>query len=156
MLCPCGSNAQYKQCCEPLILKKVNAKSPEQLMRSRYSAYALKHSEYIYETYSNASKNQQSINDIAIWAKETNWLNLRVLNASEFKNNATPTVEFEAIYKNAGILYKMNEKSTFIQENNLWRYVDGSQVNFDEIPTPKRNDECFCLSGKKYKKCCGS
>ncbi|WP_076419125.1 YchJ family protein [Colwellia sp. UCD-KL20] len=154
MLCPCGSNTEYKKCCEPLILKKINAESPEQLMRSRYSAYALKHSEYIYETYSNASKKLQSLKDIAIWAKQTDWLNLRILNTSEYEHNSTPTVTFEALYKNNGIFYKMSEKSAFIKEEGFWRYVDGSQVNFNELAMPKRNDECFCLSGKKYKKCC--
>ena len=27
---------------------------------------------------------------------------------------------------------------------------------YDGIESPGRNDECWCGSGKKYKKCCGA
>jgi len=154
MICPCGSNVDYKECCEKLITNEVKAKSPEQLMRSRYSAYALQQSNYIYDTYAKASKVNQSLHDIEIWAKETQWLSLAIISSSEFNNIVKPTVEFEAIYKHEGVFYKMKERSTFIKEGNLWRYIDGSGLSFNKLNNPKRNDACICLSGKKYKKCC--
>jgi SEC-C motif-containing protein len=154
MICPCGSKLDYDKCCESIILKKIKANSPEQLMRSRYSAYALQHSTYIFDTYAKASKINQSLYDIDIWAKETKWLNLTIIASSEFRNVSKPTVEFEAIYKNGGVLYKMKESSTFTKEDDFWRYVEGSDLSFTKLKIPKRNDECICLSGKKYKKCC--
>lgn len=154
MICPCGSKLNYDKCCKAIILKEIEAKSPEHLMRSRYSAYALQHSTYIYDTYSKASKTNQSLRDIEVWAKETKWLNLTIIASSEFKNISNPSVEFEAIYKNDNVFYKMKETSTFVKEDNLWRYVDGHDLSFIKLKTPKRNDECICLSGKKYKKCC--
>lgn len=154
MICPCGSNIDYKACCEKLITNEAEAKSPEQLMRSRYSAYALQQSNYIYDTYAKASKVSQSLHDIEIWAKETQWLHLAIISSSEFNKIEKPTVEFEAIYKHDGVFYKMRESSTFIKEEHLWRYVDGSGLSFNKLKNPKRNDECICLSGKKYKKCC--
>ena len=154
MLCPCKSNIEYQQCCEPIILKKVKAQSPEQLMRSRYSAYAFKHSEYIYETYSNTTKVNHSVKEIDEWANETKWLNLTVLNTSDYQNIEKPTVTFEAIYQHKKTFYKMSETSNFIKENGFWRYIDGLGIEFIELPLPKRNDQCLCLSGKKFKKCC--
>ncbi|WP_441004470.1 YchJ family protein [Pseudocolwellia agarivorans] len=155
MLCPCGTNIEYNKCCETIISNAKKARSPEQLMRSRYTAYAIKNSQYIFNTYSSASQKKQSLQEIDTWAKDTQWLNLYVVGTSEHINNATPTVTFEAIYKNNGSFYKMREKSSFVKENDHWRYVDGSDLTFDELNTPKRNDVCFCSSGKKYKKCCG-
>ena len=117
MLCPCGSKLEYIRCCEPLITRNKSAKSPEQLMRSRYSAYAKKEIEYIYHTYSLSSKKTQSIAEILSWAEETTWINLSILNASTFDQINYPTVEFEAIYKSHATFYKMREKSRFVLEN---------------------------------------
>jgi len=49
----------------------------------------------------------------------------------------------------------MFEKSSFIQEDQSWKYVDAIKLSIDEISIPNRNDKCICLSDKKYKKCCG-
>jgi SEC-C motif-containing protein len=155
MLCPCGSTNDYQQCCDLLITQNELAKCPEQLMRSRYSAYANKQVEYIYNTYASESKKSQSITDISAWAEETTWNNLSILHSSTFEHVEYPTVEFEAIYKNNNVFYKMKEKSRFTIENNKWVYVDGDNLEHTELILPKRNDKCLCASGKKFKKCCG-
>ena len=41
-ICPCGSNVAYNECCLPLIKGDRLALTAEELMRSRYSAYAMK------------------------------------------------------------------------------------------------------------------
>lgn len=156
MLCPCGTKRSYTSCCEPLILDKAKAESPEQLMRSRYTAYALQSIPYIYDTYAKISQKQQTIKDIEAWANDTKWLNLRIVTVSDYIKNDKPTVQFEAIYKNEGVLYRMSEKSSFIKENDTWRYLDGTDLKFNEITPPNRNDKCICLSGLKFKKCCGN
>lgn len=156
MLCPCGTNLSYSDCCEPIILQRVKAQSPEQLMRSRYSAYALKHSQYIYDTYAEDIRKEQSVAEITAWAKETEWLSLKIIHSNDFENSPKPTVEFVAIYQQAKQFFKMQETSSFIKENGYWRYLEGDHLNFEELPVPKRNDKCLCLSGKKYKKCCGN
>ena len=84
MLCPCGSKIEYKQCCEPII-DNCKAKSPEQLMRSRFSAYTLQCYHYVFNTYCSSSKKTLSLNDIASSADQTKWLNLRIIKSSEFK-----------------------------------------------------------------------
>ena len=156
MLCPCGTNINYSECCELIHLQKSKAQTPEQLMRSRYSAYALNNADYIYQTYAKTSQDKQSVHEIQLWAQETTWLSLTIIDSSEYQKVTHPTVTFEAIYKNNSTFYKMKETSTFIQEHNLWRYVDGNNLTFEELLPPKRNDTCICLSNKKYKKCCGS
>lgn len=154
MLCPCGLEKEFSECCKAIIDGEIAAKTPEQLMRSRYSAYATKNAQYIYDTYALPSQKQQSHDDIRSWANETSWLKLNVLSTSEFINIERPTVTFEAIYKSEDSFYSMKEKSTFVFENNAWKYLDGSDLEHSLLTPPKRNDNCLCGSHKKFKKCC--
>lgn len=154
MLCPCGSSKTFKLCCDIIITGKEQASSPEKLMRSRYTAYARNYAEYIFETYALSSKKSQSLSDIELWAKETTWLKLQIIDASKY-DIEHPTVTFEAIYKHDNLFYTMKEVSRFIIENGSWRYLDGSHLEHFELAAPKRNDPCLCSSGYKFKKCCG-
>ena len=169
MQCPCGSNITFKQCCFLLITEEIKAASPEQLMRSRYSAYATKSTDYIYQTYADSSKAHQSISDISEWAQETKWLRLIIHSVSKdtLVNNDDcindqngeynyPTVSFSAYYRHQGKYYLMKETSRFIIENSQWRYLDGAVSNNEELVAPKRNELCFCQSQRKFKQCCGS
>jgi len=158
-LCPCGSKKEYLACCSPIIKGDLKADSPEQLMRSRYSAYAKKCNQYIYDSYAENSKKDQSLNEISSWANQTQWLNLMINHASAFgerhsPNQPLPTVEFTAIYLHENHFFKMHENSRFIFENSHWRYMNGDVTEHIELPTPSRNDLCICQSGKKFKRCC--
>ena len=158
-LCPCGSNKEFLTCCLPIINGDIKAVSPEQLMRSRYSAYAKKCSQYIYDSYAKSSQKDQSLNEISSWANQTQWLNLVINHASCFEqsyspNQPLPTVEFTAFYRHENRFFKMYENSRFILENQQWRYVNGDVTEHIELLTPSRNDLCICQSGKKFKQCC--
>jgi len=50
MNCPCCSGKEYKNCCEPFHLNKELPKTPEELMRSRYAAFAMVLPEYLVDT----------------------------------------------------------------------------------------------------------
>ncbi|MBA6416509.1 YchJ family protein [Colwellia sp. 6M3] len=158
MQCPCGLELTYAQCCQPLIMATTSSNSPEQLMRSRYSAYATKNAEYIYLTYAKASQLEQSIVDIEQWAAQTKWLKLVIHNASEYQKNKinkeSAQVEFSAFYQHQGQIWQMRENSNFVIEDNAWRYLDGEVSDSKVLIKPKRNDTCFCQSNKKFKQCC--
>ena len=49
--CPCLSGMSYESCCEPLHREKQRAATAEQLMRSRYSAFALAEVDYLIATH---------------------------------------------------------------------------------------------------------
>ena len=46
--CPCNSQKNYAECCELLHKNITKATTAEQLMRSRYSAYAKHEIDFIY------------------------------------------------------------------------------------------------------------
>lgn len=158
--CYCGSNTYFHLCCHPYILGENTPEIPEQLMRSRYSAYATNNAKYIFNTYAQSKQKENTLDDIIQWAQNTHWLKL-VVNYStpqrlaNFSSENLPTVSFDAYYIHQQQLYKMSECSRFIVEQGQWRYLEGDVAEHIKLIRPKRNDLCFCLSGKKFKKCCG-
>jgi len=48
--CKCCSGKAYKECCEPLITGSRKAETAEELLRSRYYAYATTEIDYIFNT----------------------------------------------------------------------------------------------------------
>lgn len=148
--CPCGSQHRFEQCCQPLLVGEHHAVTAEQLMRSRYSAYALENNDYLVATWHPstcpAQLKQQLIND----SGTTQWQSLRIIEHWQGANQNESFVTFFARYNSAaeqqsGFIY---ETSRFIRENNRWYYIDGVHK------IPGRNELCPCGSEKKFKKCC--
>lgn len=163
MKCYCQSGKALSQCCQPIIIGEKIAKSPEQLMRSRYSAYALKQANYIYNTYAKNVRIAQSVTEINDWCNAARFTCLVVHHASPFSlmkstpfetnENSYPTVEFSAFFHQEGCFYQIREVSRFTIENSRWYYLDGD-IKMNQELTVKRNQACPCMGGKKYKQCC--
>jgi len=178
MLCPCGSNTLYENCCLTIINGTQKAKSPEQLMRSRYSAYAVKNSQYILDTYAKTTRIDQSLIEIESSENSCQWIKLNVRQCSNWSDSeqeigtTLATVEFDAFYLVENKIYQITEISRFIkempcensqsnEEDKQWFYLDGDIIKHSEIVSVKRNDLCPCQHNqnkekkKKFKKCCG-
>lgn len=153
MLCPCCSGATYEQCCRLYITEAKPPKCAEQLMRSRYTAYALGIYDYIVNTYTEAEKAHLNVQDIAESAHQQKWTKLTIHQSDEL--NTIPTVEFSAYYLIANQLFELREHSRFVKEGEYFKYNDGDILVNEQIATLTRNDVCPCESGKKFKKCCG-
>ena len=144
MKCYCGLDKDYKDCCEAIILNKKVASSPEELMRSRYSAYTQANGSYLVFSTIKENRNEEDVAGIEAFANSIKWLKLDVLCADE------RSVEFKAYYKEGKEIHLLHEKSSFTQEDGMWKYADGELYN----TKIERNESCPCQSGKKYKKCC--
>lgn len=153
IICPCGSKKNYVDCCQPFITGEKSAKDAQQLMRSRYSAYASKAVDYLYETQAPATRDSQLKQDIQAFAEQAQFVNLQV-HQHKVLSDKNQQVEFTAIYRVNNQFYRLKELSDFILENDRWYYQQGES----EFITLKlgRNDACPCQSGKKFKKCCGT
>ncbi|MCB2181200.1 MAG: DUF89 family protein [Desulfobulbaceae bacterium] len=151
-LCPCQSGKTFSSCCQPLLTNAENARSAESLMRSRYTAYVIKNTDYLLATWHSSSR-PKSINRATI----PDWQSLEIVQSSQGRrNDNTGIVEFKASALMEGRLVTLHEESHFIKENNKWFYLDGTIQN-SPSPLKKagRNAPCPCGSGKKFKKCCG-
>jgi SEC-C motif-containing protein len=119
-LCPCGSTLNLPECCLPFIYGLEVVPTSEKLMRSRFTAFCLHDSEYLYNTTHISQKKYTNKSDILSWAKQNLWQKLEILNFSE------NTVEFKAYYLDENRKPQIHhEKSTFINFQNVWYYVDG-------------------------------
>ena len=68
-LCPCGSGEHFADCCEPVILGARKAKTPEELMRARYSAYATCHVDFILDSTHPEQRATCDRQEVKNWAK---------------------------------------------------------------------------------------
>ncbi len=144
MQCYCGSKKEFSKCCEPFLNGSLKPLIPQELMRSRYTAYVLGDGEYIVNTAIEEQRYEDDIELIKEYSRSVVWLGLEIVYAE--KN----IVEFKAYYKDANGIKVQHEKSEFIYEGETWLYKEGKLFN-SKI---ERNMPCPCQSGKKYKKCC--
>jgi SEC-C motif-containing protein len=148
-LCPCGSGRDYDACCGALHRGKRRAETPLELMKSRYSAYAVGNGRYLVETTASENRHEGDAALIEEHARHTEWLKLEIVDSTESGDEGM--VEFKAFYRENGVVRVLHEKSRFLRREGMWYYIDG--ILYDT--KIGRNDPCPCGSGKKFKKCCG-
>jgi SEC-C motif-containing protein len=119
--CPCGSGATYDACCGRLHRGAAQAPTPEELMRSRYAAYAVGDLDHVFRTWHPRTRPDDLRPDPAL-----TWTGLTVLGAGE------DWVEFVATYDRAGEPGAMRERSRFDRRGGRWVYVDGEVADPDE------------------------
>ncbi|WP_349269198.1 hypothetical protein MPNTM1_04699 [Mycolicibacterium parafortuitum] len=114
--CPCGSGEVYGSCCRPLHVGDRQAETAEELMRSRYSAYVVGDSEYVWRTWHPRTRPDE-VSDLTV-----TWSRLEILDrVGGGPGDDTGEVEFRA-YHRAGVLH---ERSRFARRAGRWFYVDG-------------------------------
>jgi SEC-C motif-containing protein len=120
----------------------------EQLMRSRYSAYALGELDYL-----KASWHADFLPADLVIDERIGWLGLTIISSNQLGCQAT--VEFEARLLLDGRVDAMHENSNFVSVGGRWLYTDGEMLAPSFTPwKPARNEPCPCGSGKKFKRCC--
>ena len=160
MTCVCGAGDATETHCGPLLRGERRAETAEELMRSRYAAYALGNVGYIVETHDPEKRTEVDRKNTELWSKQSEWLGLEVLATEKGgPSDETGFVEFVARYKLRGVTVNHRERAEFRRHNGHWVFVDGKEITgppvVRETPRIGRNDPCPCGSGKKYKKCCG-
>mgnify|MGYP006386269739 CR=1 FL=1 len=118
MTCPCCSELEYAQCCQPYHLQKTFPTTAEALMRSRYAAYAIPNGNYLIDTTYPTKRHEHDADDMQEWGEINTWDKLEIV-----ATPATNQVEFKAFYTNAdGESQLHHELSTFKKKNNRWYY----------------------------------
>lgn len=170
-LCPCQSQKEFSQCCEPFLTKKAKPETAEQLMRSRYTAFAQVNVDYLKDTLAPESQKDFDLKETREWSKNAEWRGLQILSTQEGQSgDQKGKVEFVATYAYKGDALDHHETALFRKDSaGQWLFVDGDghthpagethhhhtkpQTHVREEPKVGRNDPCPCGSGKKYKKC---
>lgn len=121
-LCPCGSAAPYDDCCRRYLDSIGHAPTAEALMRSRYTAYALRREAHLLKTW------HPSTRPARLGLEEesgTRWIGLEV-KRHEMQDATHAIVEFVARFKINGRAHRLHEVSRFLFSDDQWFYVDGS------------------------------
>lgn len=172
-MCPCGSEKEYSQCCQPLHKGLSKAQTAEQLMRARYSAFVKGEIDFLYQTLAPESRQDYDAKATKDWSSSVKWKGLKIIKTEDgTASDKKGVVEFVATYEKEKQGLDHHEISQFRKdEQGTWFFVDGDghthaegedhhhhqvQTVVRESPKIGRNDPCSCGSGKKYKKCCGA
>ena len=119
-LCPCCSGKLYEECCELFHSKKKFPKTAEELMRSRYAAFAIPNGDYLWETTLPNKRKFHHKTELENWGKENTWTKLEIIQSNEKE------VEFKAYFTDKfGKENIHHERSTFKKVDKKWYYVSG-------------------------------
>lgn len=117
--CPCGKGP-YATCCQPFH-DGADAPTAEQLMRSRYAAFARGLTSYLLDTWHPTTRPRKLVLD-----PEQEWLGLQVLSSTGGFLDAEGVVEFRATWRERGVTEVLHERSRFVRdEAGRWRYLTG-------------------------------
>jgi SEC-C motif-containing protein len=115
--CPCGSGETYDACCGPIVRNERPADTAEELMRSRYSAYALDDVDHVFRTWHPATRPD----DLAQLPR-LDWRGLEILDVVDGGPGDTEgVVEFRAEHAGG----ELHERSRFVRRAGRWVYLDG-------------------------------
>ena len=121
--CPCDSGQLYADCCGPWHAgfdAGVYAPTPEALMRSRYSAYAVGLIDYLLATW------HPSTSPGELELPPVKWLGLEVRHAEQAGDAGV--VEFVARCRDSSGAQRMHETSRFVRQDGRWYYIDGDMA----------------------------
>jgi SEC-C motif-containing protein len=131
-ICPCGSLKKYKKCCKPFHDKITFPKTALELMKSRFSAFAVLIADYIiFTTHEN---NSDYISDLKSWnqdimnfSKNTRFERLEILDFIEGEVESFVTFKATLFQDNTDISFI--EKSRFLKVEDKWLYIDGQFID---------------------------
>jgi SEC-C motif domain protein len=156
--CPCGSGRTFAQCCEPILRQQRPAVSAEELMRSRFTAHAVRDYPHLHRTFLGTARQPyvpEADNDETT---DLAWTRLVVHSHEPGVKPDMAFVDFSAYYADDGAEQVIHEKSEFQCIDGEWFYSravrHGPAPVKSSHPKVGRNEPCPCGSGKKYKQCC--
>lgn len=126
--CPCGSGRSYGDCCGPFHRGEQSPDTPVELMRSRYSAYALGLIRYVVDTTDPDGGAWEA--DMQAWRrsirsfhKQMEFVGVDVLD--DQVDGDRGEVRFRARLKMGESDATFVERSEFVRRDGRWLYSDG-------------------------------
>ncbi len=124
--CPCTSKLAFDKCCQPFVEGRRLPATAVQLMRSRFTAYALGKVDYLIETTAAAKRGEIDRTDLAAYCASIACVGLKIVATEQGgAGDQEGVVKFHASLSHNGKRHLHVERSTFIREDGAWRYVDG-------------------------------
>ena len=121
-VCRCGSAAPFAECCGAILAGDWPAATAEQLMRSRFTAFAVGDVDYLLRSWAPETRPQR----LTLEGGQR-WTGLEILATVDGRELAAAgVVEFRAHYELGGVEGTLHERSSFRRHDGRWVYVGGS------------------------------
>jgi len=122
--CPCGGTT-YDTCCGRLHRGEAEAATATQLMRARYSAFAVHDGAYLLRSWHPATRPRRVLFD-----PQLRWIRLEILDRSGGDLlDSEGAVEFDAHHEQGGWHNVLHERSLFTRHESRWVYVGPVAAN---------------------------
>lgn len=119
--CPCGGG-ELASCCQPLLANVRQAETAEELMRSRYTAFALGNENHLFRTWHPRTRPAE------VSTSGMRWTGLEILEVSAGgSDDDAGEVEFIASWRQGSTRGQLHERSRFARRAGRWFYLDGDQ-----------------------------
>lgn len=110
----------------PFHYGRAKPDTAEELMRSRYSAYFFRLTDYLFETTHPDTRTPKLKAELESNIREVNWSGLEILDVVKGgKDDKVGKVEFVAKYFYNDEPQELHERSRFRRYKGAWRYLDG-------------------------------
>ena len=131
--CPCGGG-RYGDCCGPLHRDEQLALTAEQLMRARFSAFALAEVNFLLCTHPQPQiPDEQRRRQLVEICRQTRWLELRIISTHQGQfSDLVGIVTFEARFRDGSQRGVLKETSLFQREGmfpaGAWLYIKALNI----------------------------
>lgn len=138
-LCACGSGVRYRLCCRPFHRGDAEAPDCQTLVRSRFSAFAVRDVDYLWKTlhpdHADRKGDEESVKrGLRAGAAALNFVKLALLDADQREAGQTSRVLFAAEIYEKGKPRGFIEASDFRHDGTGWRYVGGQTQPLRKTP----------------------
>ncbi|MET0400998.1 MAG: YchJ family metal-binding protein, partial [Cystobacter sp.] len=132
---------RYRACCGRYHAGEAEAPDAEALMRSRYSAFALREVDYLWKTLhpdhpDRARPREDLVRELRARALSLKYPRLHVLDRQLTGPSATSVVLFYARIFESGKDHSFVERSEFLHDGTGWRYRSGEPRAPSSLPAP--------------------
>ena len=83
--CPCASGKTYGECCGPIISGERAAATASELMRARYSAYAVGDVKFLYNSSGPEVQAEFDEKTTREWSKSATWQGMEIIETEREK-----------------------------------------------------------------------
>jgi len=119
--CLCGSGESFSRCCLAVHRGERPAGTAEELMRARYSAYAVGDLDYVWQSWHPRTRPAELAPN-----GELTWIGLEIVDTVAGRpEDQSGEVEFRAHFRDAAGNGTLHERSRFSVRARRWLYVDG-------------------------------
>ena len=143
--CPCGLAAAYEACCGRFHGKATREPAtPEELMRSRFSAFATANSDWLYRSLHQEHPDRERSRSAfrrdleRHFATGVRYTRLEVVDAPRCSSLEPGSVLFIAHGTVKGADFLLAELSTFLHDGRGWRYREGQTIPEAAIGRPEK------------------